>query len=63
MIISISFDGVRFTTLESLSEYIVAMYGSWAGVPENHPDIAIVKALCGHNSTYYYVEGGVVHSK
>ena len=62
-VISIKFDGLYFTTLDALSAYIVDMYGSWAGVPDTHPQIAIVSALHGHNEDYYVESNGCAVQK
>ena len=61
--ISIKFDGLYFTILDALSAYIVDMYGSWAGVPDTHPQIAIVSALHGHNEDYYVESNGCAVQK
>lgn len=60
MLLSIRFDDIRWTTLEALSQYIVSYYGSWAEVPESHPDIAVVERLCGHNGNHYVEVNGMV---
>jgi len=41
---TILFDVELFSSFDSLSEYIAEVYGSWAQVPESHPDIAIARA-------------------
>jgi len=53
MLLGIRFDGIAFTTLGALSQYIVSAYGCWASVPDDHLDIAVVNALCGYNDKYY----------
>ena len=58
---SIRFEGLYFTTAEALSDYIVLHYGSWSGVPANHPELAVVNALCVHNPDAYYEHQGRVY--
>ena len=59
--LSIRFEGLRFATLEALSDHIVKHYGSWRQVPDNHQEIAIVEALCVHNPDLHYVHDGIVY--
>lgn len=58
----ISFDGWLFSTPEELSEYIADTYGSWTQVHDDHPDIAIVNALCGHSELSCVEHNGIVYS-
>ena len=51
--LAISFDGRLFTTLQALSDYIVAEYGGWYGVPDNHPQIEVVRALTTVNLLWF----------
>ena len=49
----IRFDNHRFTSLQALVAYISAAYSSLRGVPDHHPDIAIVNALGSVNMAYF----------
>jgi len=49
----IRFDNHRFTSLQALVAYISAAYGSLRGVPDSHPDIAVVNALGSVNMDYF----------
>jgi hypothetical protein len=57
VLVTIKFEGRHFHSLVDLAEYIAAGYGSWAGVPEDHPDRAVVDALCILNTDYYVLRG------
>ena len=50
---AISFDGRLFTTLQALSDYIVAEYEGWYGVPDDHPQIEVVRALTTVNLLWF----------
>lgn len=49
----IRFDNHRFTSLQALTSYISFNYGSLRGVPDHHPDIAVVNALGSVNIDYF----------
>jgi len=51
---AIKFDGLLFLSIDKLVSYISRRYGSLAGVPEDHPQIAVVSALHGLNEEYFF---------
>ena len=51
--LAIEFDGRLFTTIQGLSDYIVAEYDGWQGVPDDHPQSEVVKALTSLSIRWY----------
>ena len=60
----IKFDGKYFSTLVELGAYVANAYGSWAGVPQSHPQYQIAAALAiinigGESFSQFLDENGI----